>query len=66
MGGRYNQDREKCEFPFQERNCLQGQKLVGISDDTTEVICIDTPAISLSPCNWAADGFNPDGSMKCL
>jgi len=66
MGGRFNQDLEKCEFPFQGKNCLQGQKLVGISDDTTEVICVDTPAISLTPCSGAADGFNSDGSMRCL
>jgi hypothetical protein len=66
MGGRFNQDLNRCEFPFQNRDCIRGQKLVGITDDTTEIFCLDTPAIKLNPCSFASKGFNFDGSFQCL
>lgn len=66
MGGRFNQESNKCDFPFYDKNCVRGQKLVGITEDSTEIICVETPAITLTPCANAASGFNSDGSLRCL
>lgn len=66
LGGTLNQVTSICEFPFQSRSCLRGQKMIGVDAGTGLLECMDLPAVSLISCPGGSAGMMPDGRFICL